>query len=231
MEPECVADYSRQSYWVQRFETETEYNWFASVHQDTVKAICDELVGVFERRGGRSTGAETGNRAFLRVLHLGTGNSTLCMDLYEEIRSRSLPFALFQVAMDYAPNVIEHMRSRYPPDVLPDTQWVVGDVRQLEQFHEFGPFDVVVERGTMDALEADKDSPTTCDDVKALLTGVSALLQHARGYGAFLQVTWVAPFLRLPYTTADCFCWGDQVRHSLIGGSDIYRLFVYSVKS
>ncbi|ORC85470.1 uncharacterized protein TM35_000352140 [Trypanosoma theileri] len=223
MEPDDVAEYSRRDYWERRYNAEEEYNWFPSVHNATVAAICDELMAAFQRRGGEG-------RQVLRVLHLGTGNSSLCMDLYTAVCARGLPFTLEQVAMDYAPNVIEKMRAKYTPEVLPNVQWVVGDVRRLEEFHAFGPFDAVIDKGTMDALEADKKSETLEDDVEAMLRGVDALLAHAKGYGVFMQITWVVPYMRLYYTKGDRFIWGDQVRYTPLADSDMYRLFVYTVR-
>nr|CCC92835.1 unnamed protein product [Trypanosoma congolense IL3000] len=232
MEPENVEDYSLQSYWVKRFESEDHYDWFSSVHREAVTALCDEIVSSYEMR--RKLNAldadEGGDRPIVRALHLGTGNSSLCMDLHDELCARDLPFDLHQVAMDYAPNVIDKMRNKYPPDILPNTQWVLGDVRQLQEFHSYGPFDIVIEKGTLDALEADKNRPGMEEDIAAMIGGVSELLKHARGYGTFMQITWVPPFLRLPYTKGNAFEWGDQVRYSLIGDSDIYRLFVYTIK-
>ncbi|KEG13425.1 hypothetical protein DQ04_01011080 [Trypanosoma grayi] len=229
MEPDDVAEYSRQGYWEQRYSKEEQYNWFPSVHEAAVKALCDELATVFAQRASAAARGG-GDRPVLRVLHVGTGNSSLCSDLHEAVRARQFPFTLEQVAMDYAPNVIEKMRTKYPPDVLPNTEWKVGDVRHLEDFRALGPFDAVIDKGTMDALEADKSSETTEEDVEAMLRGVDDLLAHAKGYGAFMQITWVVPYMRLHYTKRDAFGWGSQVRHTLLGDSDMYRLYVYTVK-
>ncbi|RNF06921.1 hypothetical protein TraAM80_03737 [Trypanosoma rangeli] len=233
MEPDDVAEYSRQSYWERRYSKEAHYNWFPSVHQSVVLALCDELAKTFglrEAQGAAVPAEAHAGSPVLRVLHLGTGNSSLCMDLYEAVRARQLPFTLEQVAMDYAPNVIANMQAKYPPGVLPNTTWRVGDVRRLEEFRLLGPFDAIIDKGTMDALESDKDSPTMEDDIGAMLRGVDGLLQHAKGYGTFMQVTWVVPYMRLHYTRRDAFAWGDQVRYTLLGDSDMYRLFVYTTK-
>ncbi|EKG01865.1 hypothetical protein TCSYLVIO_007119 [Trypanosoma cruzi] len=233
MEPDDVAEYSLQSYWEKRYSKEEQYNWFPSIHQTSVQALCEELLNVFvQRRAQRALcpGGCHDASPVLRVLHLGTGNSSLCMDLHNVVQAHRLPFVLEQVAMDYASNVIENMRAKYPPEVLPNMKWMVGDVRRLEEFCSLGPFDAVIDKGTMDALEADKNSPNMEKDIWAMLYGVNELLKHAKGYGAFMQITWVVPYMRLYYTKRDAFAWGDQVRHSLLGESDMYRLFVYTVK-
>ncbi|RNF22710.1 uncharacterized protein Tco025E_03103 [Trypanosoma conorhini] len=233
MEPDDVAEYSRQSYWEWRYSREAQHEWFSSVHQAVVLALCDELqkvLGLREARGATVAGAGHGGRPVLRVLHLGTGNSSLCMDLHEAVQARQLPITLEQVAMDYAPNVIANMQAKYPPEVLPNTTWRVGDVRRLEAFRSLGPFDAIIDKGVMDAMVADKESPTMEDDIAAMLHGVDGLLRHAKGYGAFMQITWLEPYMRLHYTKGDAFAWGEQVRHTLLGDSDKYRLFVYTVK-
>ncbi len=142
------------------------------------------------------------------------------------------------------------------PTPPPPTTWVVGDIRQLQAVFPFtataedstlglpspsalrdGPmFDVVIDKGTMDALQADKENERMEEDIDEMLLGVSHLLKHTPSgslanapWSTFVQVTWETPYYRKHYTMKEegRFIW-DKVSSKLLGESDMYRIFVYT---
>jgi 2-polyprenyl-3-methyl-5-hydroxy-6-metoxy-1,4-benzoquinol methylase len=85
-----------------------------------------------------------------RILMLGCGNSTLSTDMFQAGYTNI-------TNLDYSDVLITKMRNRFP-----SMQWKVMDVRELkEKCDELGgkeTWDVVLDKGTMDALMAEKGS-------------------------------------------------------------------------
>jgi SAM-dependent methyltransferase len=75
-----------------------------------------------------------------KIMHIGCGNSTIGMDLHE-CGYGSI------VNTDIAPTVIEQMKQRYNIEGL---EWVVDDATAMQFENE--SFDVLLDKGTMDAL-------------------------------------------------------------------------------
>lgn len=73
---------------------------------------------------------------------LGCGNSALAFDLYNDGFKNI-------INIDYSPVVISNMKRRYK--VLEGVQWVVMDALDMTEFPP-ASFDVVLEKGTLDAL-------------------------------------------------------------------------------
>lgn len=96
-------------------------------------------------------------------------------------------------------------------------------------------YDVIVDKGTMDALQADKTNDQLDEDIEAMMAEVASLLRpsHAApqegevvlgGGGRFLQVTWETPYFRYHYTKRPEYGWG-AVSHKAL--SDMYYFFTY----
>jgi len=79
-----------------------------------------------------------------RILHLGCGNSALSPDMYKD-------GYIHQTNMDYSQSVITTMSEMYTD--LPEISWVVGDIFEMSRalFGDGPCFDVVIDKGTMDA--------------------------------------------------------------------------------
>lgn len=129
------ADFQTQEYWDKRYAAEQpdeDFDWFKTYKE--LKPIFDELIGDRNKR----------------VLMLGCGNSTLTADMvadgYVNITN-----------LDYSGIVIEKMRARHPTQ-----DWRVMDVRRLyenaDSLGGLGSWDVIIDKGTMDALMAEKGS-------------------------------------------------------------------------
>ncbi|EPY26291.1 hypothetical protein STCU_00063 [Strigomonas culicis] len=242
MEPQQNAEYGQQRYWEQRYQHEDSYDWFPSVYAECVAITLQSVDRVYEQQQQQQQQHNAGCRT-IKVLHLGTGNSQLVRDLYLAYKNKypgDAPYALLQVAVDYSPVVIEKMKQQYAAHQEPGYQvaWEVADIRDLADVRrQHGPlFDLVVDKGTMDALQADKNHDTMDEDIDAMLTEVSRCLDNGSAeekvHREFVQFTWEIPHYRLHYTVrsgADAYAWGDQVTNKRIGDSDMYRCYFYRV--
>lgn len=117
-----------------------------------------------------------------------------------------------------------------------DVCWRVADVRDLSAIREefSGGFDLIIDKGTMDALEVETKAEEKENNIASMLHEVSACFKPSRGaYTQFIQVTWEVPLYRLYYTLNKDenypYAWKSNESHSFIGESDIYRIFIYEV--
>jgi len=91
---------------------------------------------------------------------VGCGNSSLTVDLYNN-GFKSI------VNMDYSSVVISNMRERH--SALQGVEWVVMDAMDMTEFPP-GSFDVVLEKGTLDALlVAETDPWKLSSDAEAII--------------------------------------------------------------
>eukprot|EP00746_Dinoflagellata_sp_MGD_P138481 gnl/MRDRNA2_/MRDRNA2_72131_c1_seq1.p1 gnl/MRDRNA2_/MRDRNA2_72131_c1~~gnl/MRDRNA2_/MRDRNA2_72131_c1_seq1.p1 ORF type:complete len:243 (+),score=37.13 gnl/MRDRNA2_/MRDRNA2_72131_c1_seq1:74-802(+) len=75
-----------------------------------------------------------------KILVVGCGNSNLSTDLVSEGFTHV-------TSMDWSAQVIKLMQERYP-----DMNWIEANVRQMQGVFESSSFDVVIDKGTLDAL-------------------------------------------------------------------------------
>lgn len=266
MEPENVSDYSKVSYWNERYSKEPTYDWFNSVYDECL----DKLVTLLWNHFCDS------KKKQIRVLHLGTGNSRLVHDLattwYEKANinnnnnknasaenenettekssSSSAIIDLYQVAIDYSPVVIENMQKGEQPAVGPKVEWIVADMRDLSHivplkqeettstdYSTSSPslFDVVIDKGTMDALQADKESDTLEEDIEAMLKETSRVLSKENSL--FIQVTWEVPYFRKHWVMREEYGWkNDELKVLPLNpdketGDSLYRILKYVKKN
>jgi hypothetical protein len=259
-EPEDVREYATVEYWDRRYRSEPSYDWFASAYGETLARILDVLwVRFVDSRlrpgetaaatAAAAAGSEAAALPTVRVLHLGTGNSRLVHDLaaawYARRAERGLAgddgsggAGLEQVAIDYSSVVVEAMRSGAQPAAGPPVRWLQEDCRALSpsvtQAAGGAPaarFDAVIDKGTMDALQADKDSDSLDDDLDAMLREASRVLRDDGGL--FIQVTWETAYHRKHITLRPQYGWAnDEFSVTPLnvdkGGDSLYRMLTYT---
>ncbi|XP_014460857.2 EEF1A lysine methyltransferase 4 [Alligator mississippiensis] len=149
-----------------------------------------------------------------RVLVLGCGSSTLSYDLfqlgYTDITS-----------IDYSAVCIEAMRARYAH--CPGLRWAVMDARDL-RFPD-GSFDVVLEKGVLDAMVAGEADPWhVSPQATALLDRVlSEVSRVLRPGGRFVSISFAQPHFRKPHYAQPAYGW--SLRHETYGTAFHYFLY------
>uniref|UniRef100_A0A5F5PSC6 EEF1AKMT4-ECE2 readthrough transcript protein n=1 Tax=Equus caballus TaxID=9796 RepID=A0A5F5PSC6_HORSE len=132
--PEQNCEYREVQYWDQRYRSAADsapYEWFGDF--SSFRALLEPEL-----------------RPEDRILVLGCGNSALSYELY----LGGFPDV---TSVDYSSVVVAAMRARYAH--VPKLRWETMDVRALG--FPSGSFDVVLEKGTLDALLAGEQDPWT----------------------------------------------------------------------
>lgn len=137
---------------------------------------------------------ECANRkANLATLVVGCGNSTLSNDMLRD------GFTSI-VSMDYSDVVIAQMKQQYPAG-----RYEVGDVTDMTKLYEPASFDLIIDKGTLDAILCGGESVRNCS---LMLMQVSRVLKSG---GHFIIITYGTPSSRLPYLTNATYKW--RVEH------------------
>lgn len=130
------ADFEKQSYWHERFSSETSFEWL--VPSDTFTSMLEPYL------------AQLGKTA--RILQLGFGTS----DLQNHLRSRGFRDV---TNVDYEPLAIDrgvdHEKQAFGDVVM---KYAVADVTQLSHERLSGKFDLIVDKSTADAVSCGGDS-------------------------------------------------------------------------
>ncbi|XP_062987924.1 EEF1A lysine methyltransferase 4 [Elgaria multicarinata webbii] len=196
--PDSNARYRDQSFWESRYRAEgaNPAEWFGGL-----ESFREQL--------------ETELNAGDRILVLGCGNSALSYDLfqlgYTDITS-----------IDYSAACIASMQDRYAH--CPGLHWAVMDARTLDFVD--GSFDVVLEKGTLDAMMVEETDPWNVSHearmlLDQVLTEVSRVL---RAGGRFISITFAQPHFRKRHYAQPAYGW--SIRHVPYGHSFHYFLYV-----
>ncbi|XP_075058532.1 EEF1A lysine methyltransferase 4 [Mixophyes fleayi] len=175
--------YKESVYWDSRYEEERHlpggHEWFGG-YPDFAHLVRREL------------------RAGIRGLVLGCGTSSLSVDLHKEGVS---PL----VSIDYSPVCIMEMEQRNAG--VPDMSWMVMDARQL-QFPD-GTFDLVIEKGTLDAMMVDEKDPWTVTQATANLVDevLSEVSRVLAPNGCFISITFSPPHFRTRHYAQPQYDW------------------------
>ncbi|WFD15571.1 hypothetical protein MARU1_001593 [Malassezia arunalokei] len=195
------ADFQTVEYWDKRYAAEAEdadFDWFRKYRD--IQHIFHELVP--DRQS--------------RILMLGCGNSTLSKDMYDDGYTHI-------VNLDYSAVVIDKMQTRFP-----ELDWRVMDIRELDKHADKlgGPasWDVIVDKGTMDALMAENGSvwspsEQVLNNVAQEVDGVLHLLKPHTG--VFLYFTFGQPHFRRPHMQRNA--WTIETREL----GDMFHYYLY----
>ncbi|KAI1642883.1 S-adenosyl-L-methionine-dependent methyltransferase [Daldinia loculata] len=158
-------DFEKQSYWHERFSSETSFEWLAS--SESFMSIIEPYL---------STPSHTYENA-PRILHLGSGTS----DLQNCFRSRGY---LDVTNVDYEPLAIERGR-QLEQVAFGDVRmkYIVADATQLAcYFSRDQKFDIVVDKGTADAV--------SCGGNTALSRMASGVRKYLADNGIWISLSY-----------------------------------------
>ncbi|XP_054756592.2 EEF1A lysine methyltransferase 4-like [Lytechinus pictus] len=176
-------DFTTESYWNERFQGEESFDWLLEYQQ--FSHLVEKYVDKHER-----------------ILMLGCGTSTLSLEMYEDGYHNI-------VNVDFSSVCIEKMKEKH--EHCPTMEWMVMDIKDLK-FPDCS-FDVVLEKGTLDALVANEKDPWNIseegfDVMNQSLTQVSRVLKPA---GRFLSLTFAQPHFRRPLLARSVFKWDIEL--------------------
>ncbi|CAO2631308.1 EEF1A lysine methyltransferase 4 [Lemmus lemmus] len=197
--PEQNFQYREVQYWDQRYKDATDsgpYEWFGDFA--SFRALLEPELCPEDR-----------------ILVLGCGNSALSYELF----LGGFPNV---TSVDYSPVVVAAMQVRYAH--VPSLRWETMDVRALD--FPGGSFDVVLEKGTLDALLAGERDPWNVSSegvhtVDQVLTEVSRVLVPG---GRFISMTSAGPHFRIRHYAQSHYGW--SLRHTTYGSGFHFHFYV-----
>ncbi|XP_008953562.2 EEF1A lysine methyltransferase 4 [Pan paniscus] len=197
--PERNCGYREVDYWDQRYQGAADsapYDWFGDF--SSFRALLEPEL-----------------RPEDRILVLGCGNSALSYELF----LGGFPNV---TSVDYSSVVVAAMQARYAH--VPQLRWETMDVRKLD--FPSASFDVVLEKGTLDALLAGERDPWTVSSegvhtVDQVLSEVSRVLVPG---GRFISMTSAAPHFRTRHYAQACYGW--SLRHATYGSGFHFHLYL-----
>ncbi|XP_040858849.1 EEF1A lysine methyltransferase 4 [Ochotona curzoniae] len=197
--PERNSGYCEVQYWDRRYRGAADaapYEWFGDF--SSFRALLEPEL-----------------RPEDRILVLGCGNSALSYELF----LGGFPDV---TSIDYSSVVVAAMQARYAH--VPSLRWETMDVRALG--FSSASFDVVLEKGTLDALLAGEQDPWTISSegvqtVDQVLSEVSRVLVPG---GRFLSMTSAAPHFRVRHYAQARYGW--SLRHATYGSGFHFHLYL-----
>ncbi|XP_012497594.1 PREDICTED: endothelin-converting enzyme 2 isoform X5 [Propithecus coquereli] len=197
--PERNCWYREVQYWDQRYRDAADsapYEWFGDF--SSFRALLEPEL-----------------RPEDRILVLGCGNSALSYELF----LGGFPDV---TSVDYSSVVVAAMQARYAH--VPKLRWETMDVRALN--FPSGSFDVVVEKGTLDALLAGERDPWNVSSegvhtVDQVLSEVSRVLIPG---GRFISITSAAPHFRTRHYAQARYGW--SLRHATYSSGFHFHLYL-----
>lgn len=182
--PRQYADFRKKEYWDEFFQKRSEkaFEWYGDYAQ--LRRGLHVQLSLDENLPPRMAAKLKGS---LRVLVVGCGNSELSKDLYDDGFTNI-------VSVDFSELVIEEMRKKHP-----QLQWQVMDMTQMTAFAD-ASFDVVLDKGALDALMA-ADTDEIKADATKMLTEVERVLANG---GRYFCVTMAQDFILAHLLTYFC---------------------------
>ncbi|XP_072330194.1 EEF1A lysine methyltransferase 4 isoform X1 [Scyliorhinus torazame] len=193
--PSSNLRYKDQDYWDERYRHEETFEWFGAFS-------CFEHLLKEEIRSDET------------ILILGCGNSSMSYDMFMS-GYRSI------TNIDFSAICIEKMASKYAS--CPGMEWKVMDAKTLEFENE--SFDVVLEKGTLDAMMVDETDPwnvsqETKEIIDQILKEISRILRKG---GRFISITFAQPHFRKQLYAKRDYKW--SIKHQTYGTDFHYHFY------
>ncbi|XP_068195882.1 EEF1A lysine methyltransferase 4 [Antennarius striatus] len=191
--PENNSRYKHVEYWDDRYRAEETYDWFGSFCK--FRYLLENHIKKEDC-----------------ILVLGCGNSSMSGDMYSA-GYRSI------TNIDYSSVCIHAMSARHKD--CPGMTWHEMDMQELS-FPD-ASFDVIIEKGTLDAITVEEKSPwnlssQTAATIHKALTEVSRCLKPG---GRLVSITFASPFIRKRLYTHTDYSWSIKT-YSYDGGFEYY---------
>ncbi|KAI7848851.1 S-adenosyl-L-methionine-dependent methyltransferase [Circinella umbellata] len=198
--PDDPTAYKTKQYWEERYQnenTDTTFDWFKTY--DELKPSLREQIP--DKNAS--------------ILMLGCGNSTLGEDMYKDGYKNI-------TNIDYSKTVIDNMKERCID--MPEMKWLEMDIRDLKFDNE--SFDVVIDKGTMDALMCDRgDVWDPSEELIAEVKGeVDEVVRVTKVGGSFLYITFGQPHFRKRHLQRDCW----EIKTKTLG--EAFHYYFYTMK-
>ncbi|XP_055766792.1 EEF1A lysine methyltransferase 4 [Salvelinus fontinalis] len=194
--PDRNSRYKDVDYWDERYKTEKSFEWFGDF---------SKFQHLLQRHVMKDDA----------ILVLGCGNSSMSSDMYDA-GYHSI------TNIDYSSVCIDTMSARHDA-TCPGMTWHQMDARQLS-FTD-ASYDVVLEKGTLDAMLVEEKDPwkvsseTACL-IDQVLREISRVLKPG---GRFLSVTFAQPHFRKRLYARHDYCWSVRTRSY----GDGFQYFLY----
>ncbi|KAL4151211.1 hypothetical protein PRNP1_008160 [Phytophthora ramorum] len=173
--PRAAEDFRKQEYWDQFFQRRGEkaFEWYGDYA--SLRAGLQALLGLPD---DAPASLLRRLKAKVRVLVVGCGNSALSGDLAADGFSQLL-------SVDFSARVIDEMRRK-----LPALRWEVMDMTRMQTLED-ASFDLVLDKGALDALMAE-DTAEVRQDATRMLQEVRRVLAPG---GRYCCVTMAQDFI------------------------------------
>jgi len=194
--PKDNKEYKTKEYWDQRYQKDKGlYDWFKGYGE--IKHLINKYVPKDKS-----------------VLNVGCGNSGFSESMYQDDYKRI-------TNIDFSEVVIDDMKQKYQG--LVGLEWQVMDA--LDMTFESNSFDVVIEKGTIDALMCDQVSAWEVpDDIANSVDKMcSEIYRVLKPNGIFISITFAQPHFRKKLIQKEKFQW--DLTMDTIG--DFFHYFVY----
>ena len=163
-EEDAFSDYGSAQYWDSRYrDSRNPFDWYFGWDK------LAEKIGQFVKPSDSA-------------LVIGCGNAEMSFDMLKEGFPRI-------VNIDISPSVIEQMKEKYAGEKR--LEWMVMDCADLSAFRD-GEFDLVIDKGTFDAIMCGQGSDDIID--RAMKENYRVL----KNGGHFIIVTFGSPSQRFP---------------------------------
>uniref|UniRef100_UPI00398E57E4 EEF1A lysine methyltransferase 4 n=1 Tax=Pristiophorus japonicus TaxID=55135 RepID=UPI00398E57E4 len=193
--PNNNSQYKDQDYWDERYRHEETFEWLGPFSH--FEHLLREEI-----------------RSNETILILGCGNSSMSYDMFMS-GYRSI------TNIDFSPNCIEKMAIKYA--CCSGMEWKVMDAKALEFENE--SFDVVLEKGTLDAMMVDEKNPwNVSQETAEIIDQVSKEISRVlRKGGRFISITFAQPHFRKQLYAKREYRW--SIKHQTYGSDFHYHFY------